>query len=167
MNKKVGIVLAVFAALLVLCCLGGFFYVKSVADKITGVVAKDQVFVANVLKSTTKNWDENEFSKFADESFNTPEKREGTRKQFALLKQKLGPLVSLGEVVPDSKAFRANTGGKANGFFVSMTAKAKFEKGDGVFTVVVKNYQDKMTITSIGIDPDNSPGKVNPGSNNP
>lgn len=167
MNKKVGIGLAIFAGLTLFCCLGVFFYLKSTIAKITDVMAKDQVFVANVLKSTTKNWDEAEFSKFADETFNTPEKREGTRKLFLTLKKNLGPLETLGEVIPNGKSFQANNNGASKGFLITLTAKAKFEKGNGIFTVVVKNHQEKMTITSISLDPDKSAGDTSPSSNNP
>ncbi len=164
MNKKVGIGLAVFLALLVICCTGIFFFFKTATGKIMETVSKDQVFVANVLKSTTKNWDENEFSKFADDSFNTPDKREETRKLFATLKKNLGALVELGEVTTGTKAFKANNEGNGQGFFVSLTAKAKFEKGNGVFTVVVKNFKEQMKITSISLDPDKpqAPGTKSP-----
>jgi hypothetical protein len=167
MNKKVGIALTAFAAMLLLCCLGFFFTLRSATKKITEVIAKDQVFVSNVINSTAKNWDENEFSKFADDTFNTPEKRAETKKLFLTLKKNLGPLVSLGEVAPGAKAFRPTTDGDGNGFLVSLTAKAKFEKGDGIFTVVVRNVKEKMTITSISLDPDKSPSATNPASNNP
>jgi hypothetical protein len=105
-----------------------------------------------------------EFSKFADDSFNTPEKREETRKLFATLKKNLGPLVELGEVTTGAKAFKANNQGNEQGFFISLTAKAKFEKGNGVFTVVVKNYKEQMKITSISLDPDKA---TPPDSNKP
>jgi hypothetical protein len=153
MNRKIAVVFAVFMGLLVLCCSGIFFYVKSVTSKITDLVIKDQKFVSNVLQSCTKNWDENEFSKFADPSFNTPEKRQETRKLFATLKQNLGPLVTLGEVTTDKKTFRAASDNTAQGFFVALKAKAKFQKGEGVFSVTVKNFKDKETIFAIGLDP--------------
>ena len=154
MSKKIGIIFAVLAGLLVLCCLGGGFYLKSFAGRVNEIITKDQAFVSKVLNSTAKTWDEKEFSPFADDSFNTPTRKAETQKLFATLKQKLGPLVTLGEVIPDKKAFRANSDARGQGFFVSFTAKAKFERGTGVFTVMVRNRKDQMKVYDISLDPE-------------
>lgn len=166
MNKKVGIAITVFAALMLFCCLGFVFTLKSATAKITEVITRDQTFVATVLKATAKDWDEGEFSKYADSSFNSPARREETKKLFASLKKNLGVLVSLGEVTPGSKVLGSNNGA-SNGLFISLTAKAKFEKGDGIFTVVVKNVKEKMTVTAISLDPDKSSVNAGQASNNP
>ena len=167
MNKKVGIGLTIFAALVLLCCIGGIFTLKSAAAKLTEVISNDQIFVTKVLQASATTWDENEFSKFADESFNTPASREKNKKLFLTLSKNLGPLVSLSEVMPGSKSLKANTDGNGNGFFVTLTAKGKFEKGEGVFTVVVKNVKEKMTIMAISLDPVQPDTKTNPASNTP
>jgi hypothetical protein len=152
MNKKIGTILAVFALFLVLCCLGGFFYIKQVADRINKVIAKDQAYVTQALNTTAKSWDEQIFSTFADDTFNTPAHRAETKKQFAMLKDKLGMLVNLGEVTTDKKSFKANNG-SAQGFYVSFTATAKFEKGNAVFSVTVKNLNEQMRIFDISVNP--------------
>ncbi|MEI8281829.1 MAG: hypothetical protein WCG75_05450, partial [Armatimonadota bacterium] len=131
MSKKTGIILAVILFVALLCCSGTFLFMKNVMTKVNEAVVSDQKFVATVLKATASKWDESAFSPYADDSFNTPEKREETRKQFETLNKNLGPLVSLGEVVQDMKALRANNTGIEKGFFVSFTAKAKFAKGTG------------------------------------
>lgn len=154
MSKKIGIIFAVFAGLLILCCLGGFFYLKGIANRITDVVKKDQAYVTLALNSTASTWDEKEFAPYADASFNTPQKRAETQKLFGTLKQKLGRLIKLGGVVPDTKTFRANSDGTGQGFFVTLTAKATFEKGTGVFTVTVKNVKDQVKIYNISLDPE-------------
>ena len=74
--------------------------------------------------------------------------------------------MSLGEVTPGSKVLGSNKGA-SNGLFISLTAKAKFEKGDGIFTVVVKNVKEKMTVTAISLDPDKSSVNAGQASNNP
>ncbi len=153
MSKKVGIVLAVVGAILLLCCLGGIFFTKSVTAKIFESVDKDKAFVATALNATAKTWDEEAFATFADESFNTPTRREETRKLFATLKQKLGPMLSLEEVIDDKKSFKADNSGTTQGFFVTLHANAKFQKGTGVFTVTVKNLKDQIKITDIHLDP--------------
>ena len=156
MNKKAGIVWVIAALVLISCCLGTFFFAQSFTKRITETMAKDQKFVTTVLTSCTKTWDEDLFSKSADESFNTPAKRAETQKLFATLKEHLGGLVSLGDVTFSKEASRSNNNGTAQGFFVSFTAKAKFEKGNGIFTVTVKNIKDQMKIYTIGLDPDKS-----------
>ena len=157
MNKRAGIVWVIAATVLVSCCLGTFFFAQSFTKRVGETIAKDQKFVATVLNSSAKNWDEGEFSKFADESFNAPAKREATKKLFSTLKQHLGGLVSLGEVTINKDASRSNNNGTTQGFFMSFTAKAKFEKGNGIFNVTVKNIKDQMTIYTIGLDPDKAP----------
>jgi hypothetical protein len=157
MSKKTGIILAVIVFIAILCCSGTFMFMKNVMTKVNETVVNDQKFVATVLKATAAKWDENAFSPYADDTFNTPAKREETRKQFESLNKNLGPLVSLGEVVQDMKALRANNTGVEKGFFVSFTAKAKFEKGNGVFSVTVKNLQNQTKIYAIALNPDKSP----------
>jgi hypothetical protein len=157
MNKKFGIVAAVLGGILLLCCLGGFFFINGALSKVGETIKADQAFLDKALKATAKNWDESEFSLYADESFNTPEKRETTKKLFSTLKQRLGSLVSLGTIEPltRGRAFRTGTQkGADQGFFVSFRAKAKFEKGNGVFEVMVKNNKDKHTIYEISLNPD-------------
>jgi hypothetical protein len=76
-------------------------------------------------------------------------------------------MLSLGEVTPGAKAFRANADGSERGLLVSITAKAKFEKGNGIFTVVVRNVGEKMTVTSISLDPDKTLATGNSAINKP
>lgn len=157
MNKKFGIIAAVIGGLLLVCCLGGFFFINGALGKVRDTIKADQAFLDKALKATAKDWDEKEFSLYADESFNTPEKREATKKLFASLKQRLGSLETLGAVEPagGKGSFRAGTQkGADQGFFVSFRAKAKFQKGNGVFEVMVKNNKDKHTIYEISLNPD-------------
>lgn len=153
MNKKVGIVLAVVGALLLLCCLGAIFFTKGVAEKVTETINRDHSFVEKALNATAKTWDEEEFSKYAEASFNTPARREETRKLFATLKKNLGAMTSLEKPVEEKKSFKADSSSADPGFLVTLTAKAKFEKGGGVFTVTVKNYKAQTKITDIHLDP--------------
>ena len=153
MSKKVGIILAVLAAIMVLCCAGGFFFFKGFANKIVETSAKDQAFIATALTATAKTWDEKVFSTYADENFNKPEHRESTRKQFANLQKKLGSLVSLQKAVEQKRAFNADSNMPSPGFYITYKANAKYEKGDGVFTVTVRNSKNEIKITDIGLDP--------------
>ncbi len=159
MNKRAGIVWVIAATVLVSCCLGTFFFAQSFTKRVGETITKDQKFVTTALNSSAKNWDESKFAKFADESFNEPAKREATQKLFATLKQNLGGLLSLGEVTVNKDVSRANNNGTAQGFFLSFTAKAKFENGDGIFSVTVKNLKDQMKIFTISLDPDKTPVK--------
>lgn len=155
MNKKVGVVAAIFLGVMVLCCLGSLFMARQAFNKVRETVTKDQEFVAKALEDTAKTWDEKAFATYADESFKTPDKQEQTKKLFVTLKEKLGPLVKLGEVkVLNRSAFRSSTNGDAQGFFVSFRAAAKFQKRDGVFDVTVRNYKDQKTIFAISLNPD-------------
>jgi hypothetical protein len=107
MGKKVGIASAIFIGVIILCCLGGGFTVRQFLGRIKETVTKDQTFVRTALTATAKNWDEKDFSIFADDSFNEPSKKEETRKLFVTLKEKLGTLVSLGTVeLQRSNGFR-------------------------------------------------------------
>lgn len=142
------------------CCLGGIFIAKGVATKLTETLNNDHLFVEEALTATGKTWDEKRFSGYADDSFNTPARREETKKLFATLKSKLGMLTSLEKPVEEKQSFKADSTSADPGFFVTLKAKAKFEKGNGIFTVTVKNYKSKAKIVDIHLDPD--PGSKTP-----
>ena len=155
MGKKVGVASAIFVGLIILCCLGGGFTIRQFLGRIKETVSKDQTFVRTALTATAKNWDEKDFSIYADDSFNQPSKREETRKLFATLKDKLGPLESLGTVeLPRSNGFRPANDGSSKGLFLTFIVKAKFQKRDGVFEVTIRNNKDHQAIYAIGLNPD-------------
>lgn len=155
MGKKIGVVVAVLGGIFLLCCLGGFFFFRNVFGQLRETVKTDQTFVETALKATAKNWDEKDFAIYADESFNTPERKAETRKLFATLKEKLGPLVSLGEVKAQRRGgFHSVSEGPKAGFYVTFDVKAKFQKRDGVFEVTVRNNKDHHSISAISLNPD-------------
>ncbi|MBI1332080.1 MAG: hypothetical protein JST12_13940 [Armatimonadetes bacterium] len=155
MNKKTGVVLAIVAGILILCCAGGAFMIRSMFNQIQETVKTDKEFVKTALTATAKNWDEKDFALYADDSFNKPENKEKTQKLFTELKDKLGSIKTLGDItVLRRGGFRTNDSGTDRGFYITFRASATFEKRDGVFDVTVKNNKDKHVIYSIALNPD-------------
>jgi len=167
MGKKVGIIAAVVGGIILLCCLGGIFFARNVIGQLKETVAKNQTFVGTALMATAKNWDEKDFAIYADESFNKPENKKKTQELFATLKEKLGPIVSLGEIKPlRQNSFRTNDKGDNKGFFVKFEVPAKFQKRDGVFEVTVRNNRERQTIFAISLNPDSVSAADTGASNN-
>ncbi len=157
MNKKIGITFAVFFGILVLCCLSAVFYVRQFGEKLMTTTSKNKSFVKLALTDTAKTWDEKKFAVYADDLYNQPDKKVETEKLFKTLNENLGPLVSLEEPESDSrKPFHTESTGPNKGFYVNFIVHAKFTKRTGVFTVSVRNTNNKMTISAISLDPESS-----------
>lgn len=121
--------------------------VGEVRDRLTA----SATFAKEAVTKTAKNWDEADYSFYAGPEFNVPEKKDRTKKMFAVFKQKLGRLVSVEEFKP---ARRGAIEAGQKGFDVRLTADAKFEKGEGRFEVVVRNMKDRKYIADISLKSD-------------
>lgn len=152
MNKKTGIILAAAIGVMVLCCGGVFYLTRSTLERVKETIRQNREFVATSLEKTGKTWDEAVFADFADTAFLTPEGRDGTKKRFAIFKQKLGTLKSLGKVEDVPQSLVTKSGEKDRGFYLSFTADAEFEKGKGKFKVTVRNDGPKPKIFSITLN---------------
>jgi hypothetical protein len=151
MSKKTGIIFAVVISVLLLCCGGVFFMTRSTIERVKETFQMNRDFVATSLEKTGKTWDEAVFAEFADVAFLTPEGRDGTKKRFAIFKQKLGTLKSLGKVTDVPQSIVTKSGEKDRGFYLSFTVDAEFEKGKGKFEVTVRNDGPKPKIFSIAL----------------
>lgn len=156
MNSKTGIALVVVGGVLVACCGGGFFLAKSATEQVQKTISKNKEFVKESLSQIGATWDPKVFDKYADASFKSDEKNARTEKMFVVFKQKLGKLQLLEEVEPDQskKPFEIVSAQGKQAFLSRLTAKAKFEKGEGVFKVTVQNIANTQSILEIALNSD-------------
>ena len=142
---------AVVGGAILLCCGGSIFLVSRTVGEVRDRILASAQFAKEAVTKTGKNWDEADFAFYAGPEFNTPEKKERTKKMFGVFKSKLGSLVSVEDFQPMSRrAVEASD----RGFDVRLVAKAKFEKGEGKFEVVVRNTKEKKFVTDISLNSD-------------
>jgi hypothetical protein len=150
-SKKTGVILTVLSAVLVLCCVGGFFVTNNAFKQIKKTVAEGGEFVTTALKETGRKWDPVVFSQYADEERNTASEKQKTSKMFDVFRVKLGALKSLGAPETSRKQFSQSRDDRST-FLVGYNVKAKFEKGDGVFEVVLRCTMKTKKILTIRLD---------------
>jgi hypothetical protein len=155
-NKKTGVVLALFAGTFALCCGGIMFTLKSTFSQVQTAVNKDKEFLREALTATAADWNVDTFLKYADVTFKDPDHVERTKNMFKIFKQKLGKLKLLDEVkqAGGKEAFHIGTqktGPDREGLHAKFQVNAEFEKGKGKFEVTVINNKDEKKIIAIAL----------------
>ena len=155
MKKKTAIILAILVGCLLLCCTGAGLFAKQAIDKIKATQTNNDAFITKTLNETCKDWDAKTFMLYADESFSEPENKAKMEKMFAVFKQKLGGLKTLGNPKLMGASAKTQTGDtRRNGYFNKFTVSATFEKGEGEFDITVRNFQERQTIYLIRLNSD-------------
>lgn len=151
MKKKTVIAAGVVGGIMLLCCGGSFFLVSRTIGEVRDRIASSAKFAKEAVTKTASKWDEADFSFYAGPEFNTPEKKERTKKMFAVFKAKLGSIVSVEDFQP---ARRRSIETSKQGLDIRLMADATFEKGKGKFEVTVRNQKDRKFITDITLNSD-------------